>query len=477
MGRGSERGRTTLSIVLAAIGAVLTFAGAVLLYARAEIIEERSFADHAAEALEADATRELIATEVVVQLIERGSADLVAARPVLESVVDTVIDSRPFRDVFREAAKQSNRLLFDRDRTNVAFQLSDAAEIVRFGLQSVSPELAKALPREVDLALLKLKQREFARQSLVVADKVRVLGIVAPLLAILALALSVAVAPDRRLAVLRAAAAVGAAGTALVIALLILRARTLAGVIGTDEVTDEEVRGAVAGILDAFLGGLVVWGFVLAFTGFVVAGAAAVLDPERDEDPATRLRRRLARRPRTAAGRALRALLAIGAGFVVALDPGFALSVAGLFVGAYLVYFGAGELLLMLQRDEQVTDQERARKSSLLRAGLVVAGVVAAVTIAIVVITGGQGPEPAGRAAQRLQRSAGALRPAPQRGRVRRHAQLVLGRRQRGMADRKPATDDRAPARRRRAPAAHRPPLGDRGRSGAGADRLRGRGS
>lgn len=393
VGTPSDRVRTTASIALAIVGALLVIAGALLLYARSEIIDERAFADNSAEALKDDRVRAVVATEIVVQLVEQGSADLVAGRPLLESVVDTVIETQPFREIFREAARQSNRLLFVRDRGNVAFNLADAVEIVRFGLRSVSPKLSDQLPRELDLALLKLKQREFARQTLDAADTVRVLGIVAPIVALLALVLSVVVAPDRRVGVLRAALAVAAAGTTLAIALLVLRERTLAGVVGEDELTDEEVRGAVAGILDAFVGGLFVWALVLALTGLVVAGAAAVLDPERTEDPATRLRRRLTERPKTTAGRALRAVITIAAGFLVALEPDFTLAVLGLLVGAYLVYVGTGELLLLLQPRGAPAEQERARKRAFALTGIVAAVAVGAVVLAVVVVTSGdEGP-------------------------------------------------------------------------------------
>ena len=98
---------------------------------------------------------------------------------------------------------------------------------------------------------------------------------------------SVALAPDRRVGVLRAAIAVAAAGIVLAITLLIVRARILAGVFGSDEVTDADVRGAVGGVLDAFFGGLFAWALGLALLGLIVGGAAAVLDPERAADPVT----------------------------------------------------------------------------------------------------------------------------------------------------------------------------------------------
>ena len=59
-GRPSNRVRSTASIVLAVLGSLLALIGAMLLYARTEIIDQRSFADHAAEALADDEVREVV---------------------------------------------------------------------------------------------------------------------------------------------------------------------------------------------------------------------------------------------------------------------------------------------------------------------------------------------------------------------------------------------------------------------------------
>ena len=142
LGRTPNRTRTIASFALAGLAGVLVFLGAILLYTREEIIDEDAFADNAAEAFQDDAVREVVATELVVSLIEQGSPDLIAGRPLLETVVGTVLDTAPFRQVFRQAAKESNRLLFVRDKTSVAFDLKDALEVVRFALQSSSPQLA-----------------------------------------------------------------------------------------------------------------------------------------------------------------------------------------------------------------------------------------------------------------------------------------------------------------------------------------------
>jgi hypothetical protein len=62
---------------------VLAVAGGVALYMRQEIINSDAFADRASDALQRDAVRRVVAREVVVQLFDRGSTDLISARPVL----------------------------------------------------------------------------------------------------------------------------------------------------------------------------------------------------------------------------------------------------------------------------------------------------------------------------------------------------------------------------------------------------------
>ena len=373
--------RSLGSVVLIVLGAVLLFVGTVAYYVRSEVIDQEAFADRALVALEDDGLRKVVRREIVVNLIDRGSSDLIAARPLLESVVDVVLQSAPFRRVFREAAIQANRVFFVRDKKNALFDISDSAELVRFALRSVSPNLAKEVPKDLDATLLTLRRREFAGQTLAVADSVRVLGIVLPVLALAAFVGGIALAPDRRLGVLRAGVAVGATGALLAIALLVLRARILAGVIGEDELTDAEVRDAVGGLLDAFTSDLISGAFLLALGGLVVGAAAAALDPEDVEQPTERLRKRLARRPRTTWGLALRGAAAVLLGVFVVLNPTLTLQVAAVLGGAYLIFFGTSELLVLLQRRGVSAE----RHASSRRRAFAVAGVAGVVCVAALI--------------------------------------------------------------------------------------------
>ena len=203
-------GRGTLSVALIVVATALGVAGGVSLYARQQLIAPQPFADRATDALERDAVRRVVAREIVVQLIDRGSTDLISARPVIEEVVDFVVASRAFRRVFRTAAINGNRVLFVRDEGNVAFGVADAGTVVASALRSVAPDTAKRIPPDFDAQLLKLRDRSFATTTLRFADKVRFFGLLLPALSLLGFALAVVVAPDRRAAVTRSGIAVGA---------------------------------------------------------------------------------------------------------------------------------------------------------------------------------------------------------------------------------------------------------------------------
>ena len=387
----------TTSIALAVIGAVLLFAGTVTLYAREEVIDREAFADRAVAALDDDGVRRLVSREIVVNLVDRGSTDLVAARPLLESVVGAIVQTQPFRSVFRRAALEANRVFFVRERSDTLVNLGDAATVLEFGVRSVSPKLGREIPADIDPDVFKLDRDDFAGQTLALADKLRLLGWLLPALALVAFVASVLVAPERRVAVLRIGVAIAAAGTLLAVTLLILRSRVLAGVVGSDEVTDAEVRSAVRGLLAAYLGDLVVWGLLLALLGVVTAGAAAALDPGDVEAPARRLIGRALARPQTVGARALRGVAALVLGVGVVLSPTLALQAAAVAGGAYLVFFGVTELLALLGRAERPAG-EAVRRRALAMAGAVGVAAVAALLVVVVVITGAERGQPASAA-------------------------------------------------------------------------------
>jgi hypothetical protein len=373
--------REPIGVVLVVVAAALAVVGGVTLYVREEIVDSHAFGERAAEALDRDALRQVVAREVVVQLVERGSTDLVSARPVIESVVEFVVRTPPFRHVIRLAARHANRLLFVREGGNAAFDVADAGTLVASALRGVAPDVARRIPRHAPAQLLELRKRSFATESLRFAEHVRTLGIVLPLLAVLLLALAVAAARDRRRAVTRAGLAIGAAAGALVIALVLARAYVVRHVYGSDELTNADVRGAVGALWDAYLADLTAWALGVGAIAFVMAAASAsLLRPFAAGEGLARLRARLGP-PQARAGRIAHGAVAIALGVFVVLQPALALRVGAVIAGGLVLYYGVGEVLSVVYSPRQRRDTATKRPAG--RRIWAVAGGVGAVAIAV----------------------------------------------------------------------------------------------
>jgi hypothetical protein len=380
-------GRGAVSVALIVVAAALGVAGGVALYVRQEVIAPNAFADRATDALDRDAVREVVSREIVTQLIDRGTTDLISARPVIEEVVDFVVANRQFQRLFRSAAIQGNRVLFVRDSGNVAFDLADAGTIVVSALRSVSPKTAKQIPPNFDAHLLKLRDRSFATTTLRFADQIRFLGLILPALSLLAFALAVVVAPDRRAAITRSGIAVGAGCALVIVALLILKAYIVANIYGEDELTDDDVRGAFRGIYDAYLGDLSTAALLLGtFALLVAAASASLLRPFSADRGLARVRDAL-RPPERGGWRAAHGLGVMVVGAFVLLRPTLAVQIFAVVVGAISLYFGTGEVLSAIQpRGARAEGAARRRAWPAVAAGV---AVVAAVGIGLAVALGG----------------------------------------------------------------------------------------
>jgi hypothetical protein len=385
--------RGTLSVVLVIAAAVCAVVGGVALYLRAEIVEPQSFADRSVDALENDDVRTVVAREVVVQLIDQGSTDLVSARPVLESVTAFVIRSDPFKRVFRTAALQGNRVLFAREGSDAVFDIGDAGTVVTETLRSVAPDVARRIPPDTDATLLELRERSFATQTLRFADKVRFLGILLPALALLLAVGGIAVAPDRRAAITRLGIALGTGCALLVIALIVVEAYIGANIYGEDELTDEDVRGAFHGLWDAYLGDLTAWAIGIGALSLVVAAASASLLRPFDAGETIEQFRRLARPPERTGRRVLHGLAVLAIGVFIVLQPTLAVSMVAVVAGALLAYYGTGEVISAVKLPSR-SSEERARSNLAWSAGIGGAIVLAAIgAVVVIASSGGDGDE------------------------------------------------------------------------------------
>ncbi len=337
--------RTAVSLVLIVLATACTLAGGVTLYLRDEIVDSSAFADRSVQALKQPAVSRVVAREITVQVLERASPDLLAARPVIESVLQLVVQSKPFGNAFRLAAEHGHRLLFERGGGNAAFDLADAGTVITSAVRTLAPNIAREIPAKTEAVLLTLRKRSFAGASLRFAEHVRLLGYVLPPLAVVLFAVAILIAPARRSALTRSAVALGIAGVVFAIVLELARRYVVSHVYGTGELTNADVRSAIGALWDAYIGDLMTTALVLSAAAWLTAAASASLLAPYSATDALAYLRSLTWRPRTTREHGLAGAAVVIVGLFVVLDPGLALRVLAVLAGAVLVFVGAGEVL------------------------------------------------------------------------------------------------------------------------------------
>ena len=205
--------------------------------------------------------------------------------------------------------RRATGLLFERDENSLVFDLADVSTVVLSGVRSVSPDIARRVPDDVDARLVDVREREFAGGTLAAADTVRRLAVWLP--------------------VAGAAAAGGRAGGGRRPAPRAHPLRPGAGhdghrrrggacppgapcwsdsIEGSDEIPRADLQAAVGGVWDSFLGDLRSLILIVALVGFVLASSIlTVADPKAVRARLAALTRRPARTP-------LAAVRGVGAG-------------------------------------------------------------------------------------------------------------------------------------------------------------------
>ena len=197
-------------VVLAAIVAALALVAG---YARHAAVNSNQFANRATVALRDDSVRTLIAERVTDEVVLKNEADLLAARPIIESAVSGVVGGRAFSSLFRSAVRDVHRAVFERDERTVTLTIADVGTVLAAALQRFRPSLA----REVrDAGPVEVVQRRGASLGATLpryADAVRLLSIMLPLAALALAAGALWVSPERRRTVAELGAAAAGAGS------------------------------------------------------------------------------------------------------------------------------------------------------------------------------------------------------------------------------------------------------------------------
>ena len=96
-------GRVRRLTVRALVAAASLFLALSLVtgYVRVAAVDPDQFANRATAALQDDSVRSLIAEKVTDEVVLKHQADLIAARPLIQSVASGIVGSRAFARLFR----------------------------------------------------------------------------------------------------------------------------------------------------------------------------------------------------------------------------------------------------------------------------------------------------------------------------------------------------------------------------------------
>src|SRR4051794_13103967 len=104
--------RRSLAATLVVLTAVLLTLATLAGYAWRAFFDAHQFADRAAATLADPGVRTLVGDRVTDDVILRHQADLLSARPIIASAVAGVVGGDAFRSLFRRAALDAHRAVF-----------------------------------------------------------------------------------------------------------------------------------------------------------------------------------------------------------------------------------------------------------------------------------------------------------------------------------------------------------------------------
>jgi hypothetical protein len=378
----ADRWRRLAARTLVALASLAIVLALVAAYARQATVDSDQFANRATDALSDDSVRSLVAQKITDEVVLKNEADLIAARPILESVASEIVGGRAFLGLWRTAVRDVHRALFKRDQGTVTLTIADVGTVLAAALQEVRPSLARELRSTERVEVVREDIGSLSATLANVAERVQILAILLILLSLAFVAGALYLSPDRRDTVIELGLGAAAAGGVLIVAYSIVRS-SVAGNLETPE-----GQAAARAVWDAFLGDLRTEAWILAGAGAVVAAAASSLvKPLPFGRPLRVVVDWMAREPEGRLGRALRGTGFIAAGVFVLVDRTAALTLLLNALGIYLIYEGVAAILRLVYSPEEHAERRRgpapARRVDRRRAAAVA---IPAALVAVVVI-------------------------------------------------------------------------------------------
>jgi hypothetical protein len=351
----SGRGRPLAARVLVVLACVVFVLALVAGYARLTVVDSDQFANRATSALRDDSVKSLIAERITDDVVLKNQADLLAARPIIESIASEIVGGRAFTNLFRAAVRDVHRAIFNRDEDSVTLTVGDVGTVLAAAVRRFRPSLAKELEDSGRVAIVRRDVGSLSATLARVDHTIRVLALLLLALFVLLAAGALALSLDRRRTALELGIGIASAGVLLLVLYTVLRS------VAIDHVEGAENRAAAGAVWDAFLADFRTGAWIVAASGAVIAASAAsLIRPVDLREPLGRAFAWLTTEPRRPALRALRGAGLIAAGVLVILERDAVLQLLLTVCGVVLVYLGVSALLrLVYQPPEPGVERPR----------------------------------------------------------------------------------------------------------------------
>jgi hypothetical protein len=386
-----KNARIYISSALIVLGVLLTLAGIPALYVRDQIANKPALTNRLADALQTREVRAVAAEEATDGLINAGATDLLTVKPLLVPALEAFLDSPPVRGVVRLAAADAYDVIIQGKDQSLVLDLGTASAQLAGAVRSVSPKAARALPDNLDTTVLEIHHNEPALVGVRRLASLGSWGYVLPVLAAIAFASAIVIAPRRRLVLAWAGAGVALSGGLLALTLAIAKALTVRSATSelVDSGIDTDVHAAAGALWDSMLGDLSRWaGLMVVVGGIIVIVAGAVISPSGIANWLRDTFATITKPPPTRQARAARGIAAAVIGALVIADPLFAVKLLMVTAGGLLVFWGLAEFTAAIE--VQGKSAARAPGLSRGRLALLLAGAalfVGAASAATIVVT------------------------------------------------------------------------------------------
>jgi len=365
----------------------------VLGWASDTVFHREEFSKRTVQLLDSSAVRSQLANQLSDEIVEVGPSALVSYRSVLVIVVETVVQTDAFKEVFKQAVRAGHDAVFRDDGESIVLNLVDSLGVITSTLSVTAPDVANQIPSNVSELAVQITEQVRALELGQVGRDVDDLVGESFLIALVAIAASIALATNRRRSVMRVGFGIVGVAALVVIGLQLGRH------FGTNAIADPGLRAAVRSSVDVFTGDLRTQMIWLGVFGLLIAAVANASAARGRRFELSRARawidRRVLATPSTSWGRVVRGLGFVVLGVLVLLNTQLVLLAAVALTGTWIAYVGFTEVMIVVGRtpsEDEAFVEATAAEGGPVGAATASSGLrwwrIAALTAALVVVIG-----------------------------------------------------------------------------------------